>query len=286
LHDSGLLQVHCVCCRPQDARCGALEHAQHDTLALPLRGVFVKHHESGAEVVAGAGQALFFNAGEDYRVSHPASGGDDCLTLQLSASVLQELLQCFDVAAAEREARPFRATHAALPNAATLQRLLLWRSLNRPGYDVVEIETRSLELFATALAGARPDAAVAVDRRPLARRRRREQARATAVTLAAQPEEPWTLERLAQRVHASPFHLARSFQRELGTSIHQYLLRARLAQALVEVLDSDEELTRIALRLGFSNPSHFSAAFRGAYGVTPSTLRKRADGGELPRPAR
>ena len=61
LHEGSLLRIACVCCTPDHAGCGALEHAGRDSLALPLRGVFVKHHEGGAEVVAHAGQALFFN---------------------------------------------------------------------------------------------------------------------------------------------------------------------------------------------------------------------------------
>ena len=105
LHQGTLLRIACVCCQPDHAGCGGLEHTLEDSLAFPLRGVFLKHHESGAEVVAHAGQALFFNAGEGYRVSHPA-GGDDCLTLQAAAPVLHELLACFDAPAAERERHP------------------------------------------------------------------------------------------------------------------------------------------------------------------------------------
>jgi AraC family transcriptional regulator len=281
LHQGTLLHIGCACCRPQDQACGEIEQAAGDTLAFPLRGVFVKHHEGGPEVVASAGQALFFNAGEAYRVSHPAGGSDDCLTLQLAPGTLRELLQNFDAAAAERERNPFGVSHAALPAPATLQRQLLWQGLRDGSADVLEIETRALELFGTALGCARPLAPRDADRRPLARRRRREQARSTAVTLAAQPDGGWSLNQLSQRVHASPFHLARSFREELGESIHQYLLRARLARALEAVLDSAEDFTAIALTLGFSTPSHFTAAFRKAYGCTPSQLRQRGRPGTV-----
>jgi AraC family transcriptional regulator len=281
LHQGTLLHIGCACCRPQDKACGELEQAAGDTLAFPLRGVFVKHHEGGPEVVASAGQALFFNAGEAYRVSHPAGGSDDCLTLQLAPGTLRELLRNFDAVAADREHRPFGATHAALPNAATLQRQLLWQGLRDGSADLLEIETRALELAGSALGCARPFAPRDSDRRPQARRRRREQARSTAVTLAAQPDAGWSLEQLSQRVHASPFHLARSFREELGEPIHQYLLRARLVRALAAVLDSDQDFTAIALALGFSTPSHFTAAFRKAYGCSPSELRRRGRPGQV-----
>jgi AraC-like DNA-binding protein len=278
LHTGTLLKVHCVCCRPHDGACGGEEHSLVDGLALPLNGVFVKHHGHGAEVVAHAGQALFFNAREGYRVSHPAGGGDDSLVLEPAAETLRELLRSRDAAAAERDGNPFAATHAPLPGAMALQRGLLWQGLRSGAAGVLEIETRALELFAAVLGAARPQGRSALDRRPQARRRRREQARATAVTLAARPEAGWSLDALSQRVHASPFHLARSFAEELGEPVHQYLLRARLARALDAALDSDEPFTATALRLGFATPSHFTAAFRRFYGITPSALRRQAGG--------
>ncbi len=64
----------------------------------------------------------------------------------------------------------------------------------------------------------------------------------------------------------------------MGESIHRYLLRARLASALQVVMDSDTPLTDIAAQLNFATPSHFAAAFRRAYGVTPSALRAAARG--------
>lgn len=276
LHHGPLLNISCVCCRPDGKGCSAEEHADASTLALPLNGVFVKHHGGGPEVVAASGQGLFFNRGEPYRVSHPAGGGDDCLALELAPGLQRELLRRYDAAAAERERNPFGATHTALPARLVLQRQLLWLALRGGEAGTLEIEERALALFGAVLGGSRPLGRNAVDGRPQARRRRAEQARAAAVALAARPEDDWSLDTLARQVHSSPFHLARSFRGELGEPVHQYLLRMRLARALEAVLDSQEALTDVALRLGFANPSHFTAAFRRSYGVTPTALRRQA----------
>ena len=276
LHQGPLLNISCVCCRPDGKDCGAEEHAAADTLGLPLNGVFIKHHGGGPQVVAASGQGLFFNSGEPYQVSHPAGGGDDCLALELAPALQRELLGRYDAAAAARERNPFAATHTALPAHLMLQRQLLWRALRGGAAEGLEIEERALQLFGAVLGCSRPLGRSDVDGRPQARRRRAEQARAAAVALAARPEESWSLDALSRRVHSSPFHLARSFRGELGEPVHQYLLRLRLARALEAVLDSDEALTGIALRLGFATPSHFTAAFRKSYSVTPSTLRKQA----------
>src|SRR5271165_1498786 len=57
---------------------------------FPYRGVYVRHLGSD-QAVAEANQVVFFNATESYRVSHPVSGGDACLSLAVSEPLLREL---------------------------------------------------------------------------------------------------------------------------------------------------------------------------------------------------
>jgi AraC-like DNA-binding protein len=47
----------------------------------------------------------------------------------------------------------------------------------------------------------------------------------------------------------------------------------RLARALVE-LPYSTDITSLALDLGFSSHSHFTLAFRSAFGCTPSEFRR------------
>ena len=273
LHSDDLVSAHCVRCRPHNHVCGATEAAGANTLAFPLNGVFVKHLDDGREVVAHAGQAVFFNAGESYRVSHP-QGGDDCFVLELAESTQREILEALDPAAADYVAMPFRASHAHLPAKALLQQRLLWRCLRERSHRDLEIQERSLGLFADALAAMPLEPPRRRRTRPATLRRRRERVRAAAIRLALDPAQHWTLAALAQHVQSSPFHLARDFRSEHGSSIYRYLLNVRLARALDAVLDSDAMLTEIALDAGFATPSHFTAAFRGRYGVAPSDLRR------------
>ena len=74
---------------------------------------------------------------------------------------------------------------------------------------------------------------------------------------------------LAKRVASSPFRLSRLFREIAGMPVHRYHLLARLSAALEEVLASSREITDIGIGLGFSSHSHFTAAFRRAFGVTP-----------------
>jgi AraC-like DNA-binding protein len=77
---------------------------------------------------------------------------------------------------------------------------------------------------------------------------------------------------IGKAVGASPAYLTATFRRVEGLSLHQYLTQLRLARALAEVPYTDN-LTALALDTGFSSHSHFTAAFRRAFGCTPSQFR-------------
>ncbi len=60
-----------------------------------------------------------------------------------------------------------------------------------------------------------------------------------------------------------------------GLPLYRYQLRLRLARAL-DLLARYDDLTALSLDLGFSSHSHFSSAFRAAYGRSPSEFKKLA----------
>ena len=56
---------------------------------------------------------------------------------------------------------------------------------------------------------------------------------------------------------------------------YRYQLRLRLARAL-DLLGRYDDLTMLGLDLGFSSHSHFSAAFKQTYGLTPAEFQRSA----------
>ena len=58
-----------------------------------------------------------------------------------------------------------------------------------------------------------------------------------------------------------------------GETISGYLLRLRLAAALHRIAEGERNLARLAVELGFSHHSHFSARFRSVFGCTPVRAR-------------
>ena len=81
------------------------------------------------------------------------------------------------------------------------------------------------------------------------------------------------LAEIARAAGASPAYLTDLFRRTEGVSLHRYLVHLRLSRALV-ALPQSNDLTALALDVGFSSHSHFTAAFRRAYGTTPSAFRR------------
>jgi AraC-like DNA-binding protein len=95
--------------------------------------------------------------------------------------------------------------------------------------------------------------------------------------LAQAPGSPHPLPELAEWLGVSAFHFARVFRAETGLSVHQYLLRLRMAGALRRLSCYKTDLSRLALELGFSSHSHFTATFRKEFGVNPAHVRSMLD---------
>ena len=253
VHRSAALAVHVVHCSAASHACGPVEHASANFLVFPLRGLFVKHEGRNERLLADPCHALLFEAGAPYRVSHPVEGGDECLVLEPSADLFAEF--------------PSPKKLAPLDARLIAARQLLRHRLGTKLAGSFEAEERAVGLF---LGAGRLAPTV-----PIKPSRQAEMVEATRITLAARPGENWSLGELAKRVYSSPWHLARVFRERAGLPLHRYHLRARLAAALREVLDSSRDLTAIGLDLGFASHSHFTASFRRTFGVTPSALRKR-----------
>ena len=86
--------------------------------------------------------------------------------------------------------------------------------------------------------------------------------------------EAVSLHEVADAVSRSPFHLARSFRKQTGLSLHQYRQHLRLAAALERLVDGDRDLAGIAHDLGYCSQSHLGAVFKQEIGVTLGEARR------------
>ncbi|HEX5222821.1 MAG TPA: AraC family transcriptional regulator [Verrucomicrobiae bacterium] len=80
---------------------------------------------------------------------------------------------------------------------------------------------------------------------------------------------PPSLEELGKKIGCSHFYLSRIFSAQTGQTITQYLRQLRMDKA-AELLKSREyNVTEVAIEVGYSSLSHFSAAFQETFGCCP-----------------
>ena len=80
---------------------------------------------------------------------------------------------------------------------------------------------------------------------------------------------------VAGHAMVSPRHLERLFCEYYGKSPVEYLTEARLRRSLAMLSRTDLDVTEVAERCGFSDPSYFSRVFKQNYGVSPSKVTRR-----------
>jgi transcriptional regulator GlxA family with amidase domain len=94
-------------------------------------------------------------------------------------------------------------------------------------------------------------------------------------TMEENLEAPIPRGQLAQIAGISLRQLERSFRRQLGRGVHAHYLALRLGRSRQLLRETSLSVVETALASGFSSASHFSRAFRHAFGFSPrEALRK------------
>ena len=228
-------------------------------VCLPYRGLFV-FHVGGDDVWSDANQVVFVAAGEPFRLSEPRPGGYAELVVTVPPSLLGELAGASP--AALRRHPLFRLRRR---RAEPRLQLLRARLLHAQDEDPLAADELLIAVLRSALAAETPAASPSVATRRLIAR--------TKEFVAGHLGEPFRLSDVASSVGASPAYLTDVFRRCEGVPLHRYTVQLRLARALDE-LPRAADLTGLALDLGFSSHSHFTAAFRRAFDCTPSEFRE------------
>jgi AraC-like DNA-binding protein len=263
LLDTATANVRNVICGGDCRHKSAVECAQTTFLVFPYRGVYVRHvgrHDSVAE----SNQVVFFNQGEEYRISHPVEGGDACLSVGVAEHWLDELAPREHVC--DGDALRFRRQRLRIDARTQALVAMLRYSLDRRIAETLEAETLTLTMIRRAL-GERTSHATSASagRQKLVDRAK--------LLLSSDPARRWTLGEIGAAVGVSPVYLTQVFQQVEGMPLYRYHLRLRLARAL-DLLERYDDLTSLSMDLGFSSHSHFSSAFRQAYGRTPVEFQR------------
>lgn len=86
---------------------------------------------------------------------------------------------------------------------------------------------------------------------------------------------------IAAAVGMHPFRLGRGFKLSTGMTLHQYVTRCRVKQAMNLLAHAQLSIADIALEVGFSCQSHLTMLFHKHTGTTPGAFRRAS--GRSPR---
>lgn len=87
--------------------------------------------------------------------------------------------------------------------------------------------------------------------------------------------EPFELNRIAEELHLSKYHISHLFKEETGRTVTDYMLALRSKEACRLLIDSSLSVAEIGVRVGWPIASHFSQQFKRWVGCTPLQYRKK-----------
>jgi AraC family transcriptional regulator len=278
LFDSPLARIGTFRCRPEHPLFRDSGPIVNPVFVFPRTAVWIEH-DGRTPFLSDPTAATLYNRGQRYRRRPLSERGDRCEWFALAPHVLDEIASVRDAAAVERPEWPFTTPQIPVDRRVYLaQRRLVESLAGEDPPDSLLVEESVVWLATRILDTAGDRAGLPGAPRHSARvlRRQADLAVQTREMLARRFDQPASLEMLARHVGVSAFHLCRLFHRHTGMTLHEYRTELRLRDALDRLTSRRGDLTRIALDLGFSSHSHFTAAFRRAFGMTPSTFVRQA----------
>lgn len=96
--------------------------------------------------------------------------------------------------------------------------------------------------------------------------------------LLANIKEYQGIVKLARRLGINDFKLKKGFRELFGTTVFAYVTKERMKTAQKAIHDGGKSVSKIAYHVGYTNTSHFIAAYRKEFGITPGKYIKRLYG--------
>ncbi|HEY0737105.1 MAG TPA: AraC family transcriptional regulator [Herpetosiphonaceae bacterium] len=259
-------------CRPSEPWFEDTGPISGHLIVFPRTSVCITHAGS-RPIVTDPNLVMLYNDRQEYRRGKISERGDLCEWFEFAPEIILDAVRPFDPKVDDRQ--PFRLTHGPSDTRSyLLQRQIVEQIAAREQPDQVYVEEALLAVLNGVVRGAYR----AAGSQTSPSRRQRDSAATELIygvkhVLATHFTERITLDQIARAVHCSPYHLCRIFREQTGSSIHAYLNHLRLRTALEYLSAGADDLATLGVELGYSSHSHFTQAFRRAFGTSPSALR-------------
>jgi AraC-like DNA-binding protein len=269
LFESTLVRVGSFRCPVEHPRFRDSGPTRSHVFVFPRTSVWIEQ-EGRRPFVSDPTHAVLYNRQHHYTRRPISRDGDRSDWFGVSADLHRQVQAGFEPARADCSELTFRTGQAAT-DAATyrLQRQIFEYVRRHPHPDALAVEESVIHLLQrvlTCVYGVRSE--------PLPASKRHvtlvEDARAHLATHYAVNQ---TLNDVAGALDCSVFHLCRVFRKYTRMTLHEYRQQLRVRHALEPVTSGSADLLSVALGHGFSGHSHFTAAFRAAFGQPPSVVR-------------
>ncbi|MBV8516450.1 MAG: helix-turn-helix transcriptional regulator [Acidobacteria bacterium] len=269
IYETSSVQIGVFRCSADDPSFGDSGPIETFCFVFPRSSVVIEHRE-GTPFVADPNVVVLYNRGQLYRRKAVSADGDRCDWFAVSEAVMRDAVGRYDARAAEASERPVRFARVASDSRLYREQRELFVAVRERRADPLDVEERVVGMLARLLRSAydaspRSTAANA--------RADSELVHAARAFLGRHFAEPLALADVASGVHASVFHLCRTFRRQTGMTLHAYREQLRL-RASIEAIERTSDLTEVALDHGYSSHSHYTARFRRTFGLAPSALRR------------
>ncbi len=93
--------------------------------------------------------------------------------------------------------------------------------------------------------------------------------------MVADLQKRYTLQELSTKFDIPLTSMKVCFKGVYGCSIYSYMKSYRMQASILLLRDTTENITEIAMKMGYDNPSKFSEAFKKEFGELPSEYRKK-----------
>lgn len=256
---------------PPASSCFSGEHQVTNFLiGFPRSSLWIRQ-DRGRAFVADPSVATAYNRGQTFSRAPISPAGDVSDWFGVAEDIVREAVAPFDPHAAESAAPLAFASARVSSDLYRRHRSIAMRAAAASA-QAGELEEAVVHLFGDVVAGAYANG----DARSGQSRARLDLVERAREVIAASYTENLGVREIATRCESSVFHLCRTFRALTGQTLFGYRRELRLRLSLGSVIERKGDLSRVAIELGFFSHSHFTAAFRREFGMSPRAFASGA----------